>query len=55
MSGTAGPRVERRPAAVFAADVEGCSRLMGEDEPGTLRTLTAHPEIMDRLIAEHSR
>src|SRR5215211_7598862 len=31
----------------------GYSRLMSEDEIGTLRTLTAHREIMDRLIAEH--
>ena len=44
--------VERRLAAIFAADVAGYSRLMGQDEVGTLRTLTAHREIMDRLIAE---
>src|SRR5919107_5241345 len=53
MSGTAGPKVQRRLAAIFAADVEGYSRLMGLDEVGTLRTLTAHREIMDRLIGEH--
>ena len=46
-------RVERRLAAIFAADVAGYSRLMEQDEVGTLRTLTAHREIMDRLIAEH--
>src|SRR5215208_4984505 len=46
-------RVQRRLAAIFAADVEGYSRLMGQDEVGTLRTLTAHREIMDRLIGEH--
>jgi adenylate cyclase len=46
-------RVERRLAAIFAADVAGYSRLMSQDEIGTLRTLTAHREIMDRLIAEH--
>src|SRR4029078_5350289 len=34
-------------------DVAGYSRLMGQDEVGTLRALTAHREIMDRLIAEH--
>jgi hypothetical protein len=44
---------ERRLAAIFAADVEGYSRLMRADEVGTLRTLTAHREVMDRLIAEH--
>src|SRR3954470_20651481 len=46
-------RVERRLAAIFAADVAGYSRLMGQDEVGTLRDLTAHREIMDRLITEH--
>src|SRR5215204_6662563 len=46
-------RIERRLAAIFAADVAGYSRLMNEDEVGTLRTLTAHREIMDGLIAEH--
>src|ERR671917_69867 len=47
------PRTERRLAAIFAADVQGYSRLMNLDEVGTLRTLTAHREIMDRLITEH--
>ena len=43
--------IERKLAAIFAADVAGYSRLMGQDEVGTLRTLAAHREIMDRLIA----
>src|SRR5215218_7759428 len=46
-------RIERRLAAIFAADVAGYSRLMNQDEVGTLRTLTVHREIMDGLIAEH--
>ena len=46
-------KVERRLAAIFAADVAGYSRLMEQDEVGTLRTLTAHRRIMGRLIAEH--
>ena len=46
-------KVERRLAAIFAADVAGYSRLMSQDEVRTLRSLTAHREIMDRLIAEH--
>src|SRR5215217_1218716 len=46
-------KVERRLAAIFAADVAAYSRLMSQDEVGTLQTLTAHREIMDRLIAEH--
>ena len=44
---------QRKLAAIFAADVAGYSRLMSLDEAGTLRTLEAHREIMDRLIAEH--
>ena len=46
-------RIERRLAAVFAADAADYSRLMSQDEVRTLRTLTAHRQIMDRLIAEH--
>src|SRR3712207_5898710 len=46
-------KVERRLAAVFAADVAGYSRLMEQDEVWTLRTLTDHRQIMDRLIVEH--
>src|SRR5215211_2131036 len=53
MSGTAGPKIQRRLAAIFAADVEGYSRLMAEDEVGTLETLTSHRAILDSLIAEH--
>jgi adenylate cyclase len=45
--------VERKLAAIFAADVEGYSRLMGRDEVGTLGTLTAYRVIIDRLIAAH--
>ena len=48
-----GQRIERKLAAIFAADVEGYSRLMGRDEVGTLRTLTAYRVIIDRLIASH--
>jgi adenylate cyclase len=52
MSEGPGPKVQRRLAAIFAADVAGYARLMNADEVATLRTLTAHREIMDRLIAE---
>ena len=45
--------VTRRLVAVFAADVEGYSRLMGTDEVGTLRGLTERRAILDRLIGEH--
>ena len=46
-------RIERKLAAIFAADVAGYSRLMEADEVGTMRSLVAHREVMDRLIAEH--
>ena len=45
--------VERKLAAIFAADVAGYSGLMGRDEVGTLRTLTAYRAIIDRVIASH--
>lgn len=45
--------VTRRLVAVFAADVEGYSRLMGADEVGTLRGLTERRAILDRFIGEH--
>jgi TolB-like protein/class 3 adenylate cyclase/tetratricopeptide (TPR) repeat protein len=44
---------ERRLVAIFAADVEGYSRLMGADEVGTLRDLTRRRTILDGLIASH--
>src|SRR4051812_15180152 len=47
-------RVERRLAAILAADVAGYSRLMGEDEAGTLSRLKAlRRELIDPQIAEH--
>src|SRR5437870_9797943 len=51
----AGPaRVERRLAAILAADVAGYSRLMGADEEGTLAALKAiRREVSDPKIAEH--
>src|SRR5215468_115918 len=45
--------VSRRLVAVFAADVEGYSRLMGVDEVGTLQGLTERRAILDRFIGEH--
>jgi TolB-like protein/class 3 adenylate cyclase len=47
-------RVERRLAAILAADVAGYSQLMGEDEEGTLAALKAvRRELGDPKIAEH--
>jgi class 3 adenylate cyclase len=48
-----GIRVERRLAAVLAADVVGYSRLMGLDEVGTARTLREHRAVSDALVAKH--
>jgi TolB-like protein len=45
--------VERRLVAIFAADVEGYSRLMDRDEVATLRDLTERRHILDGLIASH--
>ena len=45
--------VSRRLVAVFAADVEGYSRLMGADEVATLKGLTERRAILDRAIADH--
>src|SRR6266853_798446 len=46
--------MERRLAAVLAADVVGYSRLMGADEAGTLDALTkVRSELIDGKIAEH--
>jgi adenylate cyclase len=47
-------QVERRLAAILAADVAGYSRLMGADEEGTLAAFRAHRrEFLDLKIAEH--
>ena len=47
-------RVERRLAAILAADVAGYSRLMGADEEGTLAQLKAlRRELADPKIKEH--
>jgi class 3 adenylate cyclase len=43
----------RKLAAIFAADVEGFSRQMGQDELGTLRQLTACRAILDERIAAY--
>jgi len=47
-------RVERRLAAILAADVAGYSRLIGADEEGTLARLKTHRrDLIDPKIAEH--
>lgn len=46
--------IPRKLAAILHADVKGYSRLMGADEVGTLRTLTAYRRLMEACIAQHS-
>src|SRR5262249_15352023 len=47
-------RLERRLAAILAADVAGYSRLMAADEEGTLAQLKAHrKDVIDPKITEH--
>jgi adenylate cyclase len=50
------PEVERRLSAIVSADVHGFSRLMGDDEPTTVRTIKAHQELIaDRVLAYRGR
>ena len=49
----AAARVERRLAAILAADVAGYSRLMGVDEVGTASTLREHRAVTDVIVANH--
>jgi len=44
---------KRKLTAILSADVEGYSRLMGEDEDATIRTLTAYRDLMSTLIQKH--
>ncbi len=45
--------MERRLATILAADVVGYSRLVSEDEEGTLRTLSAYRQVIDGMVAAH--
>ncbi|MCH9051468.1 MAG: guanylyl cyclase [Proteobacteria bacterium] len=45
--------MERRLAAILAADVVGYSRLMEADEEATVRTLSTYREIIEGLVASH--
>jgi adenylate cyclase len=43
----------RRLAAILSADVEGYTRLMGEDEAATIETLTGYRAIIASLVQQH--
>jgi len=45
--------MERKLTALLSADVKGYSRLMGDDEEATIRTLTAYRQSMATLIVQH--
>ena len=45
--------MERKLAAILCADVYGYSRLMGDDEEATLRTLTSHLGLIKSQIGQH--
>jgi adenylate cyclase len=44
---------KRKMTAVFSADVAGYSRLMGDDEAATVKTLESYKQIMFSLIKQH--
>ena len=51
---TTAPKVQRRLAAILAVDVVGYSRLMGQDEAGTLaRIKSLRSETIEPQVAEH--
>ena len=45
---------KRKLTAILSADVAGYSRLMGDDEEATVRTITAYREILTNLIQQHN-
>jgi adenylate cyclase len=46
-------KFKRKLTAILSADVKGYSRLMGEDEEWTLRTLNSYKELIQNLVEEH--
>jgi adenylate cyclase len=45
--------LKRKLTAILSADVKGYSRLMGEDEEWTVRTLNVYKDVMGNLIQQH--
>jgi len=45
--------IKRKLAAILSADVKAYSRLMGEDEEGTIRTLNAYKAVLTGFIQKH--
>ena len=46
-------KVKRKLTAILSADVKGYSRLMGEDEEGTIRILKVNIEAITGFIQQH--
>ena len=46
-------RVQRRLAAILSADVAGYSRLMGDNEVATIRTLSEYRAAISEIVAAH--
>ena len=46
-------KTKRKLTTILSADVKGYSRLMGEDEEWTVRTLKAYKDVMGNLIQQH--
>ena len=44
---------KRKLTAILSADVEGYSRLMGEDEEATIRTLTTYRIAIAKLVQQY--
>jgi adenylate cyclase len=53
MAETAADGLERKLATILSADVAAYSRLMAEDEEGTLRIFRGHKEIFEKLVQLH--
>jgi len=47
------PSIQRRLAAILAADIAGYSRLMHEDEAATVRDLKSHQSVILPLVGRH--
>ena len=47
-------RIQRKLKAIFSADVQGYSKLMGDDDECTVNTITTYREIIADLIEKHN-
>ena len=47
-------RVTRKLRAILSADVQGYSRLMGDDEVATVKTITEYREIFSSIVTQHN-